>query len=146
MNPFARKLRQSLRPRRGTEILEAAFVFPFLLLFVFGTVEYGYYFHVQHTCAGAAREGARAAIPPGTSDSDVTTAVETIMSGAGFSGRYSSAIQINGATGAVEDAVSGDSITVVVTCSWGTVGVSPLNLIGNSTDVIGTATMRKEGF
>lgn len=141
MSVVTRKRREALRPRRGTEILEAAFIFPFLLLFVFGTVEYGYYFHVQHTCAGAAREGARAAIPPGATQSEVTDAVAAIMTSAGFT-----AYSVSSTPSDVGDAVTGDSITVVVTCDWGTVGVSPLNLIGDDADVIGTATMRKEGF
>ena len=138
---IARKLRQAVRPRRGTEVLEAAFIFPFLLLFVFGTVEYGYYFHVQHACAGAAREGARAAIPPGATTTDVDNAVGAIMTSAGFTD-----YEIDYDPSPVEDAVTGDPVEITVKCLWGDVGVSPLQLIGSTTEVVGKATMRKEGF
>ena len=48
--------------RRGTELLELALVLGLILLPVmFGTVEFGTYFYVEHNLQAAAREGARAA-------------------------------------------------------------------------------------
>src|SRR5205823_6500363 len=48
--------------RRGTELLELGLVLGLILLPVmFGTVEFGTYFYVEHNLQAAAREGARAA-------------------------------------------------------------------------------------
>ena len=74
------RFRQILRPR-GSAVLDAALVFPILLSLTFGTIEYGYYFYVKHSLQGAAREGARAAITPSATNSDVTTAVTTRFGG-----------------------------------------------------------------
>jgi len=84
------------RRRRGAEVLEAALVMPILLFMGFGTVEFGYYFYTEHNLEGAAREGARAAIPAQFGDSvdspnkparldKVEEAVDKVMAAAGYS-------------------------------------------------------------
>src|SRR5438552_10874760 len=80
-----RKWKQTLgRRRRGSEVLEAAMVFPILLALAFGTVEFGYYFYVEHNLESAAREGARAGIVPGASNDDITSAVNEVMRQSGY--------------------------------------------------------------
>ncbi|MBC8109157.1 MAG: pilus assembly protein, partial [Anaerolineae bacterium] len=69
---------------RGSAVLDAALVFPILLSLTFGTVEYGYYFYVKHTLQGAAREGARAGIPPTATNTDVSAAITTALTAAGL--------------------------------------------------------------
>lgn len=44
---------------RGGAAVEFAFVLPIFLLLVFGTIEYGWYFHSEQIVTAAAREGAR---------------------------------------------------------------------------------------
>jgi Flp pilus assembly protein TadG len=132
------------RWRRGSAVLEAALVLPILLSLTFGTVEYGYFFYVKHTLQGAAREGARAAITPTATNTDVTTAITNSMSAAGLNGSgYTTQIipsNVNALT-------AGTAITVNVTCTWGTVGngFRPLGLIGAAKQVRGSTVMRKEG-
>ena len=110
--------------RRGGAVLETILILPILLYMGFGTVEFGYYFYVKHSCEGAARDGCRAAIVAGAQYSDVTSAVSSSMSAANL-----------GSSG------------YTVTCTWGTAGQGyrPWNMIGSSKQVIGTAVMRDEG-
>src|SRR5437016_849901 len=74
----------SPRARRGATILEMALALGILLSLSFGTVEFGYFFFVKNTVQGAAREGARVAITPTASNSDVTTAVNNALQAAGM--------------------------------------------------------------
>jgi Flp pilus assembly protein TadG len=122
------------------------FVLPILLSLAFGTVEFGFYFYVKSNVQSAAREGARAAILPGSATADVTTAVSNAMSAAGLaSSGYTTAItDTNGVTVNPATAVAGTAIKVRVQCTWGTVGLRPLGLISTSKLVVGATTMRKE--
>jgi Flp pilus assembly protein TadG len=129
---------------RGSAVLDAALVFPILLSLTFGTIEYGYYFYVKHSLQGAAREGARAAITPTAVNGDVTTAISTAISAAGLaSSGYATTISPSNVSGLA----AGTSVTVTITCTWGTVGSGfrPLGLIGSSKQVRGVTVMRKEG-
>jgi|SRR4051794_6106639 len=129
---------------RGSAVLDAALVFPILLSLTFGTIEYGYYFYVKHSLQGAAREGARAAITPTAVNSDVDTAISNSMAAAGLS---SSGYTVTKNPSTVSGQVAGTSITITVTCTWGTVGSGfrPLGLIGTAKQVKGVTVMRKEG-
>jgi Flp pilus assembly protein TadG len=147
-NQVEQTAHRKARYRRGSAIMDAALVFPVLLLLTFGCVEFGHFFFVKHTMQGAAREGARAAITPGATNTDVTTAVQTAMTAAGLaSSGYSVAI-LNGAGSSSVSAGSvaaGDPIQVRVSVGWGAVGVRPLGLIGTGKQVVGQTVMRKEG-
>ena len=58
--------RSTLRNGRGSTIVEFAMVFPFLLLLIFGVMDFGFYFFVQHSLQFATREGVRLALVGGT--------------------------------------------------------------------------------
>jgi Flp pilus assembly protein TadG len=135
--------------RRGGAVLETILILPILLYMGFGTVEFGYFFYVKHSCEGAARDGCRAAIVAGALYSDVTSAVSTSMSAANLAGSgYTVTVQDNGTTiASLSSKVAGDTITVTVSCTWGTAGQGyrPWNMIGSSKVVVGTAVMRDEG-
>lgn len=137
-----------LRTRRGgSAVLDMVLILPILLSLSFGTVEFGYYFYVKHNLQAAAREGARAAIVPSAVAGDVTTAVSNAMTAAGLSGSgYTTTVtDTNGNALNVATAAAGTAIKVNVTCSWGTVGLRPLGLIGAGKQVVGATVMRKEG-
>ena len=132
--------------RRGSAVLDAALVFPILLSLTFGCIEFGHYFFVKHTLQGAAREGARAAAAPSSTDADVTAAITYSMNAAGIS-NWTKYVQ-NTATPAANispNQPAGTAIVVKVECTWGTVGLRPMSLIGASKKVVGSTTMRKEG-
>ena len=133
--------------RRGSAVLDAAFVLPILFTLMFGTIEYGHYFYWKHTLQGAAREGARAAIPAGAQNADVTTAVTQAMNAAGINpSKYT--VKIRNATDSadvtVQNVTAGNGILVKVYSVWGTVGVRPLGLINDQKLVSGQTVMRKE--
>jgi Flp pilus assembly protein TadG len=134
--------------RRGSAVLDAALVFPILLSLTFGCIEFGHYFYVKHTLQGAAREGARAAAMPGSTNSDVTTAVNSSMNAAGIiAANYTTKVRNSTDTAdlTVASTTAGTAILVKVQCTWGTVGLRPLGLIGSAKTVVGMTTMRKEG-
>jgi Flp pilus assembly protein TadG len=134
-------LKRFRRRRRGNAVLEAALVLPVLMSVAFGTVEYGHFFFVKHTLEGAAREGARAGIVAAAGNADVTTAVASVMSAAGFDGgQYT--VTVTPST--VSSAAGGSMVSVTVSGAWGTVGVRPMGLIPGGKLVTGTAAMRRE--
>ena len=117
-----------------------------LLNLTFGTVEFGYFFFVKNTVQGAAREGARVAITPTASNTDVTTVVNSALQAAGMKpADFTTTVKVAGVVANCNTAVTGQSIEVSVQATWGTVGLRPLGLIGSTKAVLGAATMRKEG-
>jgi Flp pilus assembly protein TadG len=127
--------------RRGNAVLEAALVIPILLYLAFGTVEFGYFFYVKNNLQGAAREGVRAAIPPGATNADVTAAISSQMTAAGL---QASGYTVTTTPTTISGLAPGTTVTVSVQCTWGTVGLRPLQLISTSKIVKGQAVMRKE--
>jgi len=129
------------RTVRGNAVLEMALVLPVLLLLAFGTVEFGYYFYVRSNLQGAAREGARAAIVASATNADVTSAVAAAMNACGL---QNSGYSVSLNPPDVGSAAAGTAITVTVECTWGAVGIRPLQLISAGKILRGTAVMRKE--
>ena len=83
------------RRRRGIETVEAALVFPLLLLVTFGIVEYGWMFIKQHQLTNVTRQAARLAAMPDATTSSVNSVVTTMMQNAnigGYTTTYSPAI------------------------------------------------------
>jgi Flp pilus assembly protein TadG len=64
-----------LRSERGAELIEFALVFPVLLLVVLGIVDFGFLFQRMEVVTNAAREGARMAVLPAYSSTDVRNRV-----------------------------------------------------------------------
>jgi Flp pilus assembly protein TadG len=136
------------RHRRGSAVMDAALVFPVLISLTFGSIEFGHFFFTKHTLQGAAREGARAAIIPGATNTNVSTAVTQTMNAAGFlPAKYTVSIRNAGDTANLDvaTATAGTGVLVKVSSSWGTVGIRPIGLISTTKDVVGQTVMRKEG-
>ena len=134
--------------RRAAAVMEAALVFPVLLSLTFGSIECGHFFFMKHTFQGAAREGARAGIPPGATNADVTAAVSQTMTAAGLdSTKYTVAIRnaTDTADLDVATASAATGVLVKVTGVWGTVGVRPMAVLSATKAVTGQTVMRKEG-
>jgi Flp pilus assembly protein TadG len=55
-----------MRDNEGATIVEFALVLPIFALLLFSTIEFGFYFFVQHTLQFATREGTRLALVGGT--------------------------------------------------------------------------------
>lgn len=158
--------------RSGSAVLELALTLSLLFSITFGLIEFGYYFYVKNTMEGAAREGCRSGIVAGATLSQANIDVEnqlqvaglvpasTTASGSSGSytiGNYSVAYTDTGpTTGSPGSPVAvstlltmpvGDTLTVSITATWGTVGAGfrPLALIGTSKQLVCASAMRKEG-
>jgi Flp pilus assembly protein TadG len=146
LDPLCRSSRRRFR-RRGNAILELTLTLGILLSLTFGAIEFGHYFYVQNTLQGAAREGARAAIPAAANNGDVHQAVNASLTAAGVKlANYT--VEIRNATDTanvnVATQAAGTGILVKVSGTWGSVGIRPMGLIGKTKVVRGAAVMRKE--
>lgn len=131
-----RRRRPASRRRRGVETLEAALVFPLLLALAFGTVEFGYYFYVEHNLESAAREGARRGVVPNATDDEIIAAIDEVMSRSGYTTNDYDPPTI------VRDS---EFVEVEIVMHWNDVnpGLRPLQMIQRD-EVKGIATMRRE--
>jgi len=66
----------------GTVLVEAALVFPLLLLLTLGAIEYGWLFLKSQQITNAARQGARVAVRDGATTQDVLTTIDNLMAAA----------------------------------------------------------------
>lgn len=135
------RLGRMFRARRAAEVLEAALIIPILLSLSFGTVEVGWYFYVSHMLQGAAREGARARIPPGATDADALAAIDAVMATAPALVRNN---YTKPATITFPKINGNDAVDVRVDADWSKVGISLFGVIGSSHKLSGEAVMRIE--
>ncbi len=66
-------------PRRGAVIVEMALVLPIFLALVLGIIEFGRGLMVGQLVTNAAREGARKAILDGSTNSDITSTIQSFL-------------------------------------------------------------------
>ncbi|MSR29869.1 MAG: pilus assembly protein [Gemmataceae bacterium] len=131
--------------RRGAAAVEFAIVAPFLILLVFGIVEFGRMLMVLELVSNGAREGARKAILPGAGDSTVTVAVDSYMTSVGLQG-YTTTITPSATTATAGTAIK---VTVSIPCdnvTWLPIGGPFSFLTGRSLNLNGVSEMRKEEF
>jgi Flp pilus assembly protein TadG len=102
--------------RRGASALEFAIVAPLFFVLILGIVEFGRCLMVQHLLNNAARYGCRVAIIEGKATADVTSTVNSLLSGQGISGATTT-VTVNGNTADASTAVAGDKINVSVSIS-----------------------------
>ena len=126
------------RHRRGASIVEFAVVAPIFFLFVFGMIEFGRMLMVQQLITNAAREGARVAILPGSTTSQVNTAVTNYLTGS-----------VSGATISVNpdpptSATYGSAVTVTVSVPFSSVSWTPKPFFLGSTTMKTQCVMRTE--
>jgi Flp pilus assembly protein TadG len=122
-------------------VLEAALVLPVLLSVAFGTVEFGHFFYIKNTLQGAAREGCRAAIVSGSTNADVTAAVNKQLTMAGLN---TAQYTVTTSPATVSTVTAGTSVSVTVSAPWGTVGMRPVGMISSGKTVSGACVMRHE--
>jgi Flp pilus assembly protein TadG len=92
---FGRRLRK-LGGERGTALIETAMTLPLLLLVSVGIFEFGRAFQTWQILTNAAREGARLAVMPGSTDATVKARVQSYLT----SGQLTNTpdIAVNGAS------------------------------------------------
>lgn len=142
----SRSLPRRRPARRGSSLIEAAFVFNLLLLLSFCTVEFGYFLYAKHTIQGAAREGARVAAVPGATAADVRQAIARSLHAAGMNGSPSSIDAARFTVDSFSPAVAaGQPVSITVRSTMGKLGPGPRLVLGSAKSIVGAAVMRKEG-
>jgi Flp pilus assembly protein TadG len=79
-------LRKAWRAEDGAELVEFAVVAPVMLLVLLGIIDFGLLFQRYQVLTNAAREGARIAVLPGYSTTDVEDRVTQFLTAAGLDG------------------------------------------------------------
>ena len=80
---------------RGAALLEMALTLPLLLLVCVGILEFGRAYQAWQVLTNAAREGARIAVLPGTSDVAVQSRVQTYLTAGQLPNAGSASVAIN---------------------------------------------------
>lgn len=123
----------------GQAVVEFALILPVLMLVLMGVLEFGLVFMRQNALTNAAREGVRQAILPSTTENDVETLVDSLLSGAGIDPADVTVTVTNeGATGN-----PGDDVTVVVQYDHSILTGTILGL-GTTINLSNTCVMRHE--
>jgi Flp pilus assembly protein TadG len=76
--------RSAQQKRNGAAAVEFALIAPLFFLLIFGMIEYGRMVMVQQILTNAAREGARVGVLDGSTQTKVSTAVNTYLTAAGI--------------------------------------------------------------
>lgn len=74
------------RNARGQALIEMAIALPLLLILIAGIVDFGFLFQSYEVVTNAAREGARVAVLPGYTTTDVQDRVTNYITAAGLPG------------------------------------------------------------
>lgn len=111
--------------RSGAVSVEMALTTPVLFILVFGIIQVGYAFMVQHAIQNAASEGCRTGILPNKSTSDVTSTIDSLLTSTRLNQLTTTTIQVNNSTATIESAKSGDLVTVQVTVPLSSVTLFP---------------------
>jgi Flp pilus assembly protein TadG len=95
--------------RRGTTIVEAAIVLPFVMFVIFGALKYGLLLFRWQQITNITRHAARLAILPGNNSADVYSMISTRMAAAKIQGYNNGWVAYNDAAGV------GQPVTITIT-------------------------------
>ena len=76
----------SIRTERGSALVETAITIPILLAVLLGIAEFSRAWHIQQVITNAAREGARVAVVPSSTDATIQAAVDSRLAAGKISG------------------------------------------------------------
>ena len=125
------------RPR-GAALVEMAIVLPLLVLLIFGLIEYGWMFAKLAQVNNATRHGARIAVRPLATDSEVKNAVGQLMTQAGMGASGYTVTITNLST------AKGNPVTVAVSVSYTKVTLTHFSILPVPQALTGRSTMAKE--
>jgi Flp pilus assembly protein TadG len=125
--------------RAGAAVVEFAFVAPLLILLTMGMMEVGRMVMVKQLLVNATREGARLAVLPGATDSEVTSQVQADLVAA----------SVNGATvtlspASISSAPAGTPITVSASIPATAISWVPKPIFSFNNTLEASTTMRTE--
>ena len=105
------------RDERGAVAVEFAIVLPLLVMIVFGIIEWSIYFNRLQGLQAAAREGARVAALPQSTQSDIKAKVNSALDGVVPSGTSRTITVSPASTNPCDLQPAGTSVTVTVQVS-----------------------------
>lgn len=133
--------RQTTR-NRGTVLVEAALVFPILILLTFGAMEYGWLFLQAQATDNAARAAVRMGVRPDATAGEVQAAIANSMSAAGLG---NSGYTVHITPSDVTTMSPGDTLTVSVTVPYAGVSLTKIPFIPTPASLHASVGMAKEG-
>lgn len=135
--------RRILRPfRRGLAILEITLVILMMLLVTFGAIEYAWMFLKVGEITNAARAGARIAVLPDSTATEVNNAIDSLLATAGM-GSSSYVVTFTPADLTTLDV--GDPLEVDIDVPYTNVTILGLSFLPVPTTLNASVTMAKEG-
>jgi len=146
------RVRQDPRSReRGQALLETALVLPLVLLVSAGIFEFGRAYQTWQVLTNAAREGARVAILPSSTASDVQSRVQTAMQTGQLQDAATATVDINqGATVSI-GATNASASIVTINYPFSFIVLNPVvnlvvkgSMVGTPITMVATAQMRNE--
>jgi Flp pilus assembly protein TadG len=133
------RTRRARNLRRGAALVEFALVAPVFLLFVIGSIELGRAIVVQEALTNASREGARVGILDGALTTDVTSAVNSYLSGVSISGASTSVSPTDPGLSA-----AGTQVTVSVSIAYASVTWVPSPWFLKNATLTATTVMQRQ--
>jgi len=139
------------RDTRGAALLEMALALPMMLLIAAGIFEFGRAYQTWQIITNAAREGARIAVLPGTTDSMVTTRVKTYMSDGQLSDSAAATVAIQRDATIAMGAGTATASKITISYPFTFVVLQPISKLINPSSTLGapltmsvSALMRNE--
>jgi TadE-like protein len=134
--------RRGNRARRGASAVEMAFIAPIFVMLVIGTIETSRLGMVCQLLTTAAREGCRVAVINGSTQSDVQTRIDSVLSGSGIS--VGSVSPTCPSPYSWNTAPTGTAITVSLSIPYSKVSWLPAPYFLKDATVSGSATLSCE--
>jgi Flp pilus assembly protein TadG len=139
------------RDTRGTALLEMALTLPLMLLVAAGIFEFGRAYQTWQIITNAAREGARIAVLPGTTDTMVSDRVKTYMSDGQLSDYAAATVAIQRDATIAMGAGTATASKITVSYPFTFVMLQPISKLINPSSTLGapltmtvSALMRNE--
>ena len=139
------------RDTRGTALLEMALTLPLMLLVSAGIFEFGRAYQTWQIITNAAREGARIAVLPGTTDTMVSDRVKTYMSDGQLSDYAAATVAIKRDATIAMGASTATASKITISYPFTFVVLQPISKLINPSSTLGapltmsvSALMRNE--
>ncbi|MHC4562282.1 MAG: TadE/TadG family type IV pilus assembly protein [Planctomycetota bacterium] len=126
--------------RLGVVTVEAALVFPLLLLLTMGMIEYSWMFLKAEEVTSVARRAVRLAIAADSTNSEVDALITEMMSARGLSG-----YQATVTPGDLSGSSPGDVVTVEISFPYGNVALLNTPIVPTPSTLEASVSMAREG-
>ncbi len=121
--------------------MEAALVFPLLLLLTVGLLEYGWMFLQYQRITNAARHGARLGVLPDATNADVEAAISALMDAGGLVG---SGYTVTFSPANVASPEPGEALSVTINVLYENIDLG-MPMVPLPTNLEASVSMAKEG-